>query len=72
MEHAYDERDSAKATARTARLSLAILAGVQIFLGALTTGLSAIRLSGKEVSISQGPEIDFNDNVPSSELQQRC
>ena len=51
MEHAIKERDKLKMKARTAKWSINVAAGLQIFLGSLTTGLSAIRLNGQKVRV---------------------
>jgi hypothetical protein len=52
LEHAIRERDKLKAKARIAKWSINVAAGLQIFLGSLTTGLSAIRLDGQKFGVA--------------------
>lgn len=52
FEHAVRERDKLKMRARTAKWSINIAAALQIFLGSMTTGLSAIGLDGKHFGVA--------------------
>ncbi|KIL64051.1 hypothetical protein M378DRAFT_11783 [Amanita muscaria Koide BX008] len=52
LEHAIRERDKLKMRARTAKWSINIAAAMQIFLGSMTTGLSAIGLDGKHFGVA--------------------
>ena len=52
MEQAVAKRNKLRRTAEIAKWSLSLVSLFQVFLGAMTTGASALRLSGERVRFS--------------------
>jgi len=52
LKHARSEREKFNLRANGAKWSINVASGVQVFLGALTTGLAAMRLDGKQLGIA--------------------
>ncbi|KAM6490746.1 hypothetical protein JOM56_014089 [Amanita muscaria] len=65
------ERNKSQLTARTARWSMLLVAGAQVLLGSLITGLSALRLDGQKVSASLDHSRHHNEEILSLRLRQR-
>ena len=53
MDQAIAQRNKLRRSADIARWSLSLVSFLQVFLGAMTTGVSAIRLSGERVRFSK-------------------
>ena len=49
LKHARDENSKLNLKAKSAKWSINIASGLQVFFGALTTGVAAMRLDGKQV-----------------------
>ncbi|KAF8738459.1 hypothetical protein AX14_011449 [Amanita brunnescens Koide BX004] len=52
LKHARDENSKLNLKAKSAKWSINIASGLQVFFGALTTGVAAMRLDGKQLGIA--------------------